>query len=278
MEEVSKRGRLEENYRLFHISDRRDADFETHSHDFHKIIICMTGSVTYIMEGKTYLLHSKDLLFVPKGKIHKSHISSKERYERVVFWIKDEYVRSFEEDGNSLATCFDMALVSNICAVGLDSDTYYRIMSLLTSIESREDANLFGRELLKNSYFQQLMVILNRLSFAQKPTANAYISDPKFDEILTYINENLSEELSVDSIAEHFYMSGSYLMHRFRELTGCSVHNYINQKRLTEALELIKRGSPASVAASESGFSDYTAFYRNFRRMFGVTPSQIMKK
>ena len=72
MDAVSKRGYLHEKYRLFHSSDRRDVDFETHSHDFHKIVLCLNGRVTYIVEGVTYFLRPGDVLIIPEHQIHRS--------------------------------------------------------------------------------------------------------------------------------------------------------------------------------------------------------------
>lgn len=278
MAESDKRGYLSENYRLFHISDKRDVDFESHFHDFHKVIICLSGNVTYIMEGKTYFLKARDILFVPKGEIHKSCLSSAEKYERVVIWVKDEYLRMFEDDGNSLATCFDMAKLSNMCIINPTKDAFGLILQYISEIEALKSTHLFGKSIMKDTYFSQLFVVLTRLIFEQKPTSQSFASDPKFDEILHFINSELASPLSVEVICKKFFVSRSYLMHRFKELTGCSVHEYIIQKRMNEAFEKIRLGTPANIAASESGFSDYTVFYRNFKKTFGVAPAKVMRK
>ena len=278
MSENNKRGYLNENYLMFHIKDKRDVDFESHSHDFHKIILCLSGSVTYVMEGKTYSLDPKQMLFVPKGTIHKSILNSNETYERIVLWINDDYLRSYEEDENSLATCFDMASCSRLCAVTADKNSYGALMRCVTEMESLSGSHLFASKTMRDAYFIQLMVIFNRLMLEQKPGPRSYISDPKFDEILVYINDNLKAELSAEELCTRFFLSRSYLMHRFKQLTGCTLHSYVVQKRLTFALERLKQGIGASAAAEESGFSDYTVFYRNFKKMFGVAPGEITRK
>ena len=80
MPKVSNRGYLNEDYRLFHSTDRRDVDFQTHSHDFHKAVLCLTGSVTYIVEGVTYDLSPWDILLIPEHQIHRSILRSTEVY------------------------------------------------------------------------------------------------------------------------------------------------------------------------------------------------------
>ncbi len=268
---AQNRGYLKENYRFFHLSDKADMDFESHFHDFHKIIFCLSGEVSYTMEGKTWFLKGKDILLVPKGRIHKSSLSSKDKYERVIVWIKDEYLRSFTDGERSLAELF----LTESCNVKADKESLSLIMRILASLEAQETGGLFGAKIMRDAYFAELMVLLCRITLEQSSAPASFVSDPKFDEILFYINNNLEKELSVDGLAKSFYMSRSYFMHRFKETVGCSVHSYITEKRLFNALELIKGGTPMGNAASESGFTDYTVFYRNFKKAFGISPAQI---
>lgn len=244
-------------------------DFESHFHDFHKIIFCLSGEVDYTMEGKTWLLKARDILLVPKGTVHKSSISSRDKYERVIVWIKDEYLRQFCDGGKTLAELFS----GEYTTVKADKESHGAIMRVLASFEAQN--GLFGEEIMKDAYFAELMVLLCRISLEQSAVSAPFLSDPKFDEILFYINNNLEKELSVDSLSRKFYMSRSYFMCRFKETVGCSVHSYITEKRLFNALELIKGGTPMGSAATESGFADYTVFYRNFKKAFGISPAQI---
>ena len=266
---AQNRGYLKENYRFFHLSDKADMDFESHFHDFHKIIFCLSGEVAYTMEGKTWLLKARDILLVPKGTLHKSSISSKDKYERVIVWIKDEYLRGFTDGEKSLADLF----CAENCTVKADKESLSAILRILASLEAQ--GGLFGADIMKDAYFAELMVLLCRISLEQSSSPAPFSSDPKFDEILFYINNNLEKELTVESLARSFYMSRSYFMHRFKETVGCSVHSYITEKRLFNALELIKSGTPMGSAAAESGFTDYTVFYRNFKKAFGISPAQI---
>ena len=63
----------------------------------------------------------------------------------------------------------------------------------------------------------------------------------------------------------------------FRTQTGSSVYSYILQNRLIRAAKSIRNGMPASEAALDSGFSDYSAFYRAFRKQFGTSPGRIRR-
>ena len=95
------------------------------------------------------------------------------------------------------------------------------------------------------------------------------------EEVLRYIGENLPGELSVETLARRFFLSRYYLMHRFKAVTGYTVHQYVSQKRLLRAGELIRSGVPVMKAAAESGFGDYSAFLRAFQSTFHLSPREF---
>jgi AraC-like DNA-binding protein len=99
--------------------------------------------------------------------------------------------------------------------------------------------------------------------------------DPVIEEVLQYIAANLEKELSVDALAKRFYLSRYYLMHRFKEATGYTVHQYISQKRLLRAGELIRSGVPVMKAAEQVGFSEYSTFLRAFQNTFHMSPREF---
>ena len=98
----------------------------------------------------------------------------------------------------------------------------------------------------------------------------------KVVDAITYIQEHLSEEINVDILAGQFYISKFYLMRQFKEATGYSIHQYINEKRIQMARRMILSGMPASVACYECGFHDYSTFARRFKEIVGEAPSKLM--
>ena len=101
--------------------------------------------------------------------------------------------------------------------------------------------------------------------------------DPKIAQVMSYINENLCGELSVDVLAERVFLSKYHFMRLFKAQTGVTVHTYVRQKRLVNAARLIREGTPAAKAAADSGFTDYSAFHRAFRESFGMSPGKLKK-
>ena len=88
-----------------------------------------------------------------------------------------------------------------------------------------------------------------------------------------YINAHFKEELTVNDLAEHFYMDKNTLTRQFKRIIGMTPGDYIRRKRLETAHALIRQGYSVLNAGYSSGFSDYSAFYRAFCHLYGQAPS-----
>ena len=266
---LEKTGYLKEDFRLFHINDQTKKDFSYHYHDFHKIIVFISGKVTYHIEGKAYHLKPRDILLVSQGAIHKPEINPSVPYERYMFWIRDTL--SCQE----LNTCFQKANDRSFNLVRADSALQERLKDLLPEIEQTLQNKHFGDTVLRNALFTQFMIYINRifLRTSSSPDKKTYSSDTQVEQLLKYINRNLSENLSIDQLANRFFFSKYHMMRKFKNETGYTIHNYITSKRLLMARSLISQGMPIMKAAQASGFHDYTTFVRAYKKQFGKAPS-----
>ena len=271
-EPTEKTGYLEQDFRLFHIKDQTKREFSYHYHDFHKVIIFLSGKAAYHIEGKAYYLKPWDILLVNRHAIHKPEIDFSVPYERFVLWIRDD-IKSTE-----LLRCFQKAIDRSYNLIRLDSDSQEKLKQLLYELEAALKDEKFGSELLGSALFTQFMVYVNRI-FLEKQyiyDARSYSSDSQIEELLRYINHNLTEDLSIETLARKYYLSKYHMMRKFKEETGYTIHNYIISKRLLLARTKISKGTPILKAAQLSGFSDYTTFSRAYKKQFGTAPSQML--
>lgn len=278
MQAIINRGYLREDYRLFHSTDRRDMDFQTHSHDFHKVVLCLSGQVTYIVEGTTYYLRTWDTLLVPEHQIHQSIMSSAEAYERIVLWISDSFLRKFDEP--ALTELFASAAQRRFGLFRPDPRQRAALIDRLTALERAQAANYPGHALMADTYLLQFLLELGGMlrtagANAAAVDASAARADPRFQQLLDYINRSLAADLSVDALARRFFVSPSHLMHTFKRHTGCTLHRYVTEKRLIRAAELIADGESVARAAERTGFSDYTTFLKAYRKFYNKAPSQM---
>lgn len=107
--DVSQKGYLSSDFRVFHLHDRKLRDIPFHYHDFHKIILFLGGHVDYIIEGKTYHLRPNDIVFVTAGEIHRPvFLDDEAAYERIVIYIAPDFLRRLDTRAK-LSQCFTEA-------------------------------------------------------------------------------------------------------------------------------------------------------------------------
>lgn len=271
-----KLGYLKEDFRLFHIKDQRAMEFEYHHHDFHKIVVFISGKVTYHIEGKAYALKPWDILLVGNTEIHKPQISPDKMYERIVLWVYPEFLERNNSQNTNLLSCFQTAKEKEYHLIRVGKDSLSSLKETLVAIEEEKSSGDFGSDILVRSLFFQFMVSLNRL-FSSKENLRVEKGlnyDEGLSAIINYINQNLQGDLSIDKIASRFFMSRYNLMHKFKKETGTSIYSYIIQKRLILSKALIREGLPITEVSQECGFGDYSSFIRAFKKSYGKTPRE----
>lgn len=96
--EVGSRGYLTEEFRLFHLRDQKQLQLDYHYHPFDKIVIPLSGQVTYLVEGCTYYLQALGHSPGGTGRNPPPAVDLSEPYERMVLWLRPRL-----EDGQSRA-------------------------------------------------------------------------------------------------------------------------------------------------------------------------------
>ncbi len=271
-------GYLHQNFRLFHLKEKKNQEFEFHYHDFNKIIIFLSGNVTYFVEGKAYDLKPWDILLINNHDIHKPVIDPGTAYERVVIWLQPDFIREQKDRSCDLSRCFTTATEKRFNLIRLNHRLQADMQTILQQLESSLTSTEFGHEALSQAYFLQFMVYLNRIFLPEisQPDFSASRYDRQIADILTYISLHLGEDLSNETLSRQFYVSKYYLMHKFKEHTGYTLHAYVQQKRLLHAKDLIQEGTPVLKASSLCGFSDYSTFLRAFRKFYGFSPKAFL--
>lgn len=271
---AQERGYLKEHYRLFHLKDSRAQKLHYHYHDFDKIVLLLSGRVSYTVEGKRYFLKPGDILFVQHNMIHKPDIDPDAPYERVILWIDKEYLCRAGGESADLSRCFSLAHERGFHLLRTGRAEQKALHSLFQHLEDAAASRESGHELLQDTYFLQLLLALNRESERDRSDElrETYRYDPKIGDMMRYIEAHPAEDLSVETLSRRYYLSRYYLMHRFKEISGYTLHQYVNQKRLQYACELIRRGESIMKAAEQAGFQEYSTFLRVFRSSYHISP------
>lgn len=274
-----KSGYLYQDFHVFHITDKSDKEYGYHYHEFNKIIIFLSGNVTYHIEGKSYRLKPWDVLLVNNHDVHKPEIDANATYDRIIIWVDNDFLTKYSDKDCDLTTCFKLADKKSFNLIRLDSDLKETLQRIINNLEKAFPSKEYGSRLLAQSLFFELLIYLNRIylndSYIYDQSSLEY--DSQIIDITKYIKNNLGGDLSVEAIANEFYLSKHYLMHKFKSKTGYTLHSYVQNKRLFKTIDLIKEGTPITNAASICGFQDYSTFLRIFRKTYHCSPREFFK-
>lgn len=276
MQEYEKRGYLNSEFRIFHLTDQISTEFKYHYHEFHKITIFISGKAQYYIEGKTYDLLPYDIILVNRNDIHRVIVDSSVPYERIIVYISPGFVEAYKNEEYDLSYCFQRAKEehSNVLRIpSLEKSTLFKITNRLErSFDDTEYASSLYRQIL----FLEFMIQLNRSAIKERiEFLNTELYNEKVMNILQYINEHLTEHLTIDSLASHFFISKYYMMRLFKSETGYTIGNYITYRRLLLARELITSGTPVTEACFSVGFHDYSTFSRAYKSEFKEPPRAL---
>ena len=157
-----------------------------------------------------------------------------------------------------------------------DPKTYQVILNLLYSLlyeKNRADAD---SQYLCHLILSQLLIhisrVLNRRRMPQEDPGTRYGEIMKVHE---YINAHYRESVSVSGLAQQFFLDKNTMTRQFKRIIGMTPGDYIRRKRLESAHELIRQGYSVQQACYSSGFTDYSAFFRAFRRCYDMSPSDL---
>lgn len=272
MSQYEKRGYLLENFRLFHLRTENPTAVDYHYHDFCKMILIVSGGGSYFVDGHRYLLQSGDIILLGSNSVHRPELDASSVYERIIIYISPDFLKNASSADCDLVELFS-AENSNI--LRLKDKQRKRIFDMTSTLEKDLNEAGYGREILSNADLLRLLVAVGRIltdkgshrPSPEIPTNNRVV------EIMRYIDNNISEELNVEKIAQQFYISKYHMMRLFHTHTGETIHNYLTIRRLLLAKELIDGGMRATEACYQCGFHSYSSFTRAYSKHLGTTPT-----
>ena len=260
-----------EMIRSHHMMSSRQVTDIYHMHDSYEMLLFLGGNTDYYIEHHCYHLNRGDLLVINNREIHRVVSRDNKPYERIATHFYPDLVRGFcTEDANLLA-CFEERGHTDKHVISLNPPALERYLALADQMHTALTSDTFGHDIMASTYLLQMLVLVNTC-FHDSTIIPENIMPQLSYQIMGYINSHLTEDLTVQALAGHFYMNRSYMSRKFREQAGCSIQEYIILKRVSLAKTLLSEGKSVSEACELSGFHDYSNFIRTFKKYAGTTP------
>lgn len=249
--------------------------------EFNKIIYIDSHKCNVSIKGNSIKAKKYDYIVIEKDN-HiriKTDEESGEKCNIVVIYIHSEYVRELSSNDCNLEQCFIEAKNTEVRLVRASSEVYMLIKALTRRLIFYEKMQGFGRNEILKSTLVILLAIANRGYIESKLNKKrAHRKLDIIDEIFIYINNHISEEITLNDLEKEFFISKFYLSKIFKEVTNMTIHSCILKRKLSYSKELIEQNMPIVEVYSKSGFGDYTHFFRAFKKEFGMTPKEYYRK
>ncbi len=272
MTNYQKKGFLTEDYRLFHLRSDGGTRPEFHYHEFCKILLLVSGSGGYSVDGQRYALQSGDIVLVDSHSVHRPEFEPGIVYERIVLYISPEFLHRSSVPDCDLTDCFRG---QHGHVLRPEESVRKKLFALAATLERELAGEEYGRVILSNAAVLRLLVAVTReLRRSDAPQPGPVTpGNERVVAIVRYLDRHLTEDISIDDLAERFYLSKYHMMRLFRRETGTTIHGYLTERRLMQARSLIQGGMSATDACYRSGWRSYSSFTRAYGKRFGSTPT-----
>ncbi len=246
-----------------------------HFHQFYEFCIFYDQSANHLIEGDIYDLQFLDIVAIKPSVLHKTqypHGAPKKRL--IINFMFPMDIEGLSMDMKILFTIFDKP-VPIYRFTGAAKEQIVGILNDLFRL-TKTNQNGINTLLIHNKFLE----FLTKLYLQQDQ--NTYVVHSSVDNltnkvysITSYIHEHYMDNLSLEFLAKHFYISSYYLSHQFKNITGFTLNHYIQMTRIRNAQQLLLTSSMNITSIAEAcGFSSFSQFNRTFNKYCDMSPTK----
>lgn len=272
----SRQHMLSRDFELYYYEDRALSKVDIHIHNYYEFCFFLEGDVQMQIGEEIYPFRFGDILLIPPAIPHRAIIQSNSiPYRRFVLWISQEYLNHLIQFSPAYSYVMQYAEKQKCYQFHTDRVTFNGVQSKLLRLLEEMHSDRFGRDAKITLCAEDLILHINRLVYEQNTPKKAASEHSLYELLLEYIEEHIEEDLSLEKLADEFYVSKYHIAHVFKDNTGLSIHQYITKKRLGLCREAILGKMSISEAYQMFGFGDYSSFYRAFKKEYGISPKDF---
>lgn len=241
--------------------------FHMHAHESYEIYCFSSGDAKYSVEGNFYDLKPGDFLIMRRAEVHSLILHSDMPYERYVvnFYPKD----ILGDDPESLINFIDrhpLGKHNRFPFSMFKHKNWFYYIDQICKVNDPLEQRIY------------LTVLVNELKNAFPDIEKHHQKTENFSNILAFINNHITEKITLEDICRFSFLSKSQLNRKFKSVTGTTAWEYVTVKRLMLAKELLKKGHRPTSVYLECGFNDYSTFYRAYKTKFSTSPAEDFKE
>ncbi|MBP1988503.1 AraC family transcriptional regulator [Paenibacillus eucommiae] len=262
----------------FELSNRQN--FSGESHDFWEMVYMDKGEVNANTESGYYRLHQGNILIHSPNEYHQLESTGNQAPNLfiITFRCDNEAMTFFDEH-----KLFRIGHVEHAVLTQLMKESLHSFALNMFPINPRQDAPFASEQLFK-TYLEQLLILIIRNGRPDKQRA-ALLSTTKENQnaqlskqIIAYLEQNLSNKMTLDSLCAQFGISRTQMNILFKRTVGIGIITYVNRSKIEHAKKYIREEIYNLTEISNLlGYSSVHYFSRHFKKMVGMTPSEYTR-
>ena len=272
----SRQYMLSRDFELYYYDDKDLAKVEVHSHNYFEFYFFVEGDVSMQVGKQTYHVRSGSVMLIPPHTPHRPIIHDpKTPYRRFVFWISKEIYEHLSQHSSAYMYLIQYVEAHKEYLFQMDSISFNTMQSKMIRLLEEMHAERFGKEEQISLYISDFILHINRLVHDKIEPKQHSLNSSLYSILVEYIEQHLDDDLSLERLADEFYVSKYHIAHVFKENVGLSIHQYITKKRLSLCREAIRAKMNITEVYHTYGFGDYSSFYRAFKKEYGISPKEF---
>ncbi len=247
-----------------------------HTHNYFQIYYISKGTLYHVTENGSLRLSRGDMFIIPPGRVHNI-----EKVEDALFYTFSFTAESLRPHG-ALSPVLHFLKAIEEDEVRLSVPTREEELLLVETVMEKMCAEFTERRVgygeMLRSYAVVLLTVLARNYYAVSDSCpKASDSRSMILYALEYINENYTDALTLEEMCRRSAMSKSSFCKLFASVTGSGFKEYLNSCRIKGSLKYIKADYSIGAIYALVGYSDFSTFYRNFKRIMGCSPMEYKR-
>lgn len=240
----------------------------------YEIIQTLSSDGNFVIKDALYPIEYGSVFLINGIDLHCSAPQKPNLYTRNKIILNSEILFNLAEQMGCTSIIQSMFIDTGSAVVKLDSSEIEQVDTIFQEIcDLQNEGSEQNRLALYARIFQLLQICYNNHK-EKKPKLDNCVS-----QALAYINDNITNDISLDRLSEALFINKSYLCRQFKKATNMTINEYIKNRRLSIAKKKLQfTDISISNIAFLCGFSNFSHFSNFFKKLEGISPSQYREK
>lgn len=255
---------------------------DLHFHNLLEIGLCIYGDGEIILEGTAFPYQAGTLTVIPKNYPHTTNAANHQPNKwQYLFLDVDKLLTEFYPDNRRISERLAYRISKCACCTMVQEhpDLALLVRQILKEMEAHEE---FYREVTLG-LLRALVMEMARLNPELIEKSDREERSRKSDILqitraLEHVSDHYDREIKIGDLAQLCHLSETHFRRIFARCMGVHPIDYVNQVRVKNACELLKKSNDSiTEISSKCGFCSLATFNRNFRKFMGITPNEWKK-